>query len=182
MLRGSALAFLLAIVSTPSTACEFEPPSGWLPGYTEEQQAARSAEIMKAARIIDSFERIEKDMNDAEVIYLAKVLSSQDLARDAREKHATVQPLNEIKGVMPKSRQLTSLPPNVGFCGGFALGDGDATFGEKGELVVVFEGLPPSSEHPRGIDSVLMNQVFYGPLLDKVDSWASSQPDYRPFP
>ena len=119
--------------------------------------------------------RVEAHMKNAPVVYLARVLQSEDFQRNKFVYHASIQPLKALKGAMPDKRQLISA--NQSSCG-WADGDGDATFAKPGELVVIFEGLPKRKERPRGVDSVRMIEVTYGSLLDPVQEWLATQPGY----
>jgi hypothetical protein len=175
-MRTTALAaFLTAFVTSPSMACEIDTPSDWLPGFTKEQQEDRSAKILNARSDILMYIRIEAHMKDAPVVYLARVLQSEDFQMNKFLYHASIKPLKALKGEMPKKRQLTSANQNS--CG-WADGDGDATFARPGELVVIFEGLPIRKERPRGVDSVRLIEVTYGSLLDPIQEWLATQPGY----
>jgi hypothetical protein len=167
-------AVLIAMVATPSKACEIDTPTDWLPGFTKEHVEERSYEILRAGTHIRQYARIESMMSRAHTIYLARVEKS-DQNVDNFNFSTTLETLKPIKGKVTGRRTLRGTSPDS--CGN-AYGDGDGAYAKVGELVVVFEGVETDETRPRGIDSVRMIEVHYGSLLDPVQEWLQSQPEY----
>ena len=87
---------------------------------------------------------------------------------------ATVQPLRAIKGALPLTRRTLIDESWSGECSD--RGDGLGSYGKIGNLVIVFEGLPTSTNRPKGIDSLPATDVRSSELLEALASFVEPQP------
>ena len=167
------LTLILAICSSGSAvACEFEPWLFQLPGETEQATRDRSDQIMRDGGAVRHFAREEFDLKNAKTIYVARVIASSRGQGIDAQPMSTIEVVDVISG-KPTSTRRTLVETRERGCSNWGDGDGDGqgVGAPVGELVIVFEGLPRSTELPNGTDSVRATSVRHVELLERLSKY-----------
>lgn len=174
------VACLLAAHLFPASviACSKDAPTARLPGYNDDQMWERAYAMWKDWDTISDYNRAKSLRDEATSIYLAQVKASERNSEKFTTT-AVIEPLAPIKGDLPKTPvTLVGYIPDS--CGG-ANGDGDGAYSKAGEWIVVYTGVAKRPDRPNGIDSLVYADLRDIDILDAVDAWLSTKPDYKPF-
>ena len=156
-----------AFGSGPALACERDPFLFQLPGETEADANERSDNVRAAFRAIEHANRESYAVQNSTLIYLARVVLKTPGRSTSAERNlpsTRVRPLASLKGTFASADRTLTDEAASGMC--TDIGDGQGALSGVGKLVVVFEGLPKTSERPRGIDSFEAGSIRTVPLLD----------------
>ena len=163
-----AFGLVTLLLSQPALACSIDPFIIQLPGETEAEAHARSDAHLSDQSAYRSYSRESNDFERAKAVYLARVVAKTEPGYSGKEKiwpSTRVRPFAALKGALPKSDQALTDETWGGMCD--TRGDGDGAWGNIGELVVVFVGLPKSEQQPRGIDSFRARLIRTSQVLDQ---------------
>lgn len=169
LLRGLYLLIVALGLGSSAVACEIEPWLFQLPGETEDDTRGRSDQIMRDGSAVRHFLREDFDLKNAQVIYIARVISNNRGQGSGAKPTSIIEPIETISGKLPTTRRTLTEVEERG-CSNWGDGDGDGqgTGVPAGELVIVFEGLPKSKERPNGIDSLRATSVRHVQLLEPL--------------
>ena len=166
--RIACLALGIALSSTSAMACERDPFAFKLPGETDAEAQARTSRIADDQFIANRFNREAHNLDKATYAYLARVVS-RNRSTNAPDKwtppSTIVRPLAMLKGASQRLDRIL-VDGGSGLCDD--RGDGFGAHASEGTLVVVFEGLPITAERPRGIDSLLADDIRTVPMLSAL--------------
>lgn len=133
------LAIGMLAASLPASACIFPPPSPKRDNETTEQWHARTDAEFKQHLLDGQKAGQARLFADAEQVYFARVIKSEEVESRASPygRQTALKPIEAIKGVLPtasavlKTGGMTSCGP---------ASDGTASWGQVGDLAVVFVG------------------------------------------
>src|SRR5688572_1879496 len=164
-----ALALITLAAAQTALACERDSGAARLPGESQAEFEERDREVFHDNSVIQRYLREQDALAKARTVYIARVVSTPSPTRPGSNivlPAATVHPVRPIKGALPRARRTLIDLSWSGEC--FDRGDGRASYGKIGSLVIVFEGLPTSTNRPNGIDSLLATDVRSSELLDAL--------------
>lgn len=166
---GSLALFLSSLAARPASACEYVTWPFQLPGETEQEARKRSAQILSDQLVKAHFQREDFDLNNAQTIYIARVLSTNRGQAARAQPKSIVVPVEAITGKAPASaRTLVETKERGCSNWGDGIGDGEGTGAPVGTFVIVFEGLPKTEERPNGTDSLRATSVRRKELLEPL--------------
>jgi len=171
---GASVAIAIGLGSASAQACERDSFLFQLPGESAAVAEKRSDQIDEDYRVMEHFEREDRDFKAAEFIYLARVTSRAPIVSSVglTGSLTTIHPIASFRGTLPSSNQTLQ---DSGEAGGMCtdIGDGRGAMSSVGDLVIVFEGLNKKLknpygfiERPRGKDSFDVSSIRTIELLD----------------
>jgi hypothetical protein len=162
----------LFALPTAALACERDPRFSFkLPGETEAQAQDRTNRIEADEEVVRHRRRETYNLKNATEVYLARVISQTPAKLSPGKwsgRSTVVRPLKALSGELKTQDRSLVDDGGLGLCDD--RGDGYGAFADSGDFVVVFEGLPITTERPRGTDSLKVNDIRSEALLDNLSA------------
>lgn len=172
------LAVGMLAASFPASACLFPPQSIQRPDETSEQYQVRIKAEVEERRLTNTKAFQARLFADAEQIYFARVVKSEEVqsGNNPYGRQTTLKPIEAIKGILPTESAILKVGAATS-CG--PANDGTASWGNVGDLAVVFGGKLNGAKKPVTF-GVLAKDVTNEALAAYVRNFQLANPNLYP--